>query len=186
MSFKKLEWNPEKPHIRSKGCIGAFFDTSLTGEVLNTHYEPEGYTVPVTSYKDYDISKRHPDRIYVQCPYDDINPALTIHSAFYSKELLKYTDELIYVPMYDIKEFNSDDEKSAYALNFTAKTPVVLHADKIILPTVRLKEEYIKALVDFSNGETDEAYWNAKIYVEDYMPDKQSDNFKKAKTWTGT
>ena len=159
----------------------SFFDTSLTGEVLNTHYEPEGYTVPVTSYKDYDISKRHPDRIYVQCPYDDINPALTIHSAFYSKELLKYTDELIYVPMYDIKEFNSDDEKSAYALNFTAKTPVVLHADKIILPTVRLKEEYIKALVDFSNGETDEAYWNAKIYVEDYMPDKQSDNFKKAK-----
>lgn len=159
----------------------SFFDTSLTGEVLKTHYEPEGFTIPVTSYKDYDISKRHPNRIYVQCPYDDINPALTIHSAFYSKELLKYTDELIYVPMYDIKEFHSNDEKSAYALNFTAKTPVVLHADKIYLPTERLKEEYIKALVDFSNGETDKAYWDTKIYVEDYMPEEQSDSSTKAK-----
>ena len=159
----------------------SFFDMSLTGEVLKTHYETDGFMIPVTSYTDYDISKRHPSRIYVQCPYDDINPALTIHSAFYSKELLKYTDELIYVPMYDIKGFHSDDEKSAYALNFIAKTPVVLHADKIYLPTEILKKEYIKALVDFSNGETDEAYWNTKILVENYMPEVQSANSEKIK-----
>ena len=149
----------------------SYFDTALNGDTLKTHYETEGYDIPITLCNDYDLSKRHPKRIYIQCPYDDINPAMTIHSAFYSKELLKYTDELIYVPMYNIKEFNSDDKKSAYGLNFTAKTPVVLHADKIYLPSKRLKEEYIKALIDFSEDDTDEAYWDTKIVVEDYMKD---------------
>ena len=149
----------------------SYFDTALNGDTLKTHYETEGYDIPITLYNEYDLSKRHPKRIYIQCPYDDINPAMTIHSAFYSKELLKYTDELIYVPMYNIKEFNSDDKKSAYGLNFTAKTPVVLHADKIYLPSKRLKEEYIKALIDFSEDDTDEAYWDTKIVVEDYMKD---------------
>ncbi|MBP3804753.1 MAG: LicD family protein [Oribacterium sp.] len=152
----------------------SYFDTAINGDVLKTHYITEGYDIPITLYNEYDLSKRHPKRIYIQCPYDYINPAMSVHSAFYSEELLKCTDELIYVPMYDIKEFNSDDAKSAYGLNFTAKTPVVLHADKIYLPTERLKEEYIKALISFSEGETDEAYWDTKITVEDYMKEYEA------------
>ncbi len=154
----------------------SYFDTAINGDVLKTHYETEGYDIPITLYDEYDLSKRHPKRIYIQCPYDDINPAMNVHSAFYSKELLKYTDELIYVPMYNIKEFNSNDAKSAYGLNFTAKTPVILHADKIYLPTERLKEEYIKALIEFSEGDTDEAYWDNKILVEDYMKEEKEDS----------
>ncbi len=164
-------WNKEKEQADTNVYVIpiSYFDTAINGDVLKTHYETVGYDIPITLYNEYDLSKRHPKRIYIQCPYDDINPAMSVHSAFYSKELLKHTDELIYVPMYNIKEFHSNDAKSAYGLNFTAKTPVVLHADKIFLPTERLKEEYIKALVEFSDGDTDEAYWDAKIIVEDYM-----------------
>lgn len=164
-------WNKEKEKADTDVYVIpiSYFDTAINGDVLRTHYETEGYDIPITLYNEYDLSKRHPKRIYIQCPYDDINPAMSVHSAFYSKELLKYTDELIYVPMYNIKEFHSNDAKSAYGLNFTAKTPVVLHADKIYLPTERLKEEYIKALIEFSEGDTDENYWDAKIIVENYM-----------------
>ena len=171
-------WNKESLNEQTDVFVIpiSYFDTALNGEVINTHYETEGYEIPVTSYQDYDIRQRHPKRIYIQCPYDNINPAMTIHSAFYSKELLKYTDELIYVPMYSVKEFDSSDEKSAYGLNYTVKTPVVLHADKIYLPTERLKEEYIKSLIDFSNGETDENYWDTRIFVEDYMPEHNNDS----------
>ena len=159
----------------------SYFDTLITGTVYQTHYETEGYEIPVTSIDEYDISKRHPDRIYVQCPYDDMNPAMNVHSAFYSKELLKYTNELIYVPMFDIKEFDSNDAKSAFGLRYMATMPVLFHCDKIYLPTERLKEEYVKSLVDFSKGDTDEDYWNKKIFVEDFMkeePYQQSNNKK--------
>jgi len=149
----------------------SYFDTSINGQTISTHYITEGYDVPVLSIQDYDISKRHPNRIYIQCPYDHINPAMTVHNAFYSDKLLKYTDELIYVPMYDIKEYHSNDAKTAYTLNYLVKTPVVLHADKIFLPSQSLKEEYIKILVDFSKGDTDYSYWDKKIDVEDFMND---------------
>ncbi len=171
-------WNKEISNEQNDVYVipVTYFDTSLHGEVIRTHYEAEGYDVPIVSFKDYDISKRHPKRIYIQCPYDNINPAMRVDSCFYSQELIKYTDELIYVPMFDVREFDSTDAKSAYGLNFTVKTPVLLHADKVYVPTNRLKEEYIKALIDFSNNETDESFWDTRIFVEDYMPDINNDS----------
>ncbi len=154
----------------------SYFDTSIDGSTLFTHYETDGYEVPIVSLDDYDISKRHPSRIYIQCPYDDINPAWTIHNAFYSNILLKYTDKLIYVPMFEMKDYDSNDAKSAYTLNFIVKTPVMLHADIIYLPSQSLKDEYINKLVDFSMGETDKNYWDKKIFVEDYIPKESEDN----------
>ena len=165
-------WNKESLNEQNEVYVIpiSYFDTSINGETISTHYVTDGYDVPVVSLQDYDISKHHPSRIYIQCPYDNINPAMTVHNAFYSDKLLKYTDELIYVPMFDIRNFQSDDTKTAYTLNILAKTPAVLHADKIYLPSQELKDEYIRILVDFSNNETDAEYWGKKIYVEDYMP----------------
>ena len=162
----------------------SYFDTSIDGTTLRTHYITNGYEVPIVSLNEYDILRRHPSRIYIQCPYDDINPAMTIHKEFYSNKLLKYTDELIYVPMFKIKDYDSNDTKSAYTLNFIVKTPVMLHADKVFLPSQKLKDEYIKILVDFSMGETDVNYWDRKIFVEDYMAEEseESSSTKQKKT----
>ncbi len=129
-----------------------YYETSINTEILRTHFNADGYNVPVTSLTEYDISKRHPNRIYIQYPFDNINPAMRVHNVFYSDNLLKYTDELIYVPMYDIKEYPLNDTKSAYSLNLLAKTPAVLNADKVYLPTQSLKEEYNSILIDFSKG----------------------------------
>ncbi len=152
-----------------------YYETSINTEILRTHYYTEGYGIPVTSLEDYDITKRHPNRIYIQYPFDNINPTMRVHNVFYSYNLLKYTDELIYVPMYDIKEYPLIDNKSVYTLNYLVKTPVVLNADKIYLPSHSLKDEYIKILVDFSNGETDISFWDKKIFVEDYINNLQPD-----------
>ncbi|SEA43387.1 Phosphorylcholine metabolism protein LicD [Oribacterium sp. KHPX15] len=154
----------------------SYFDTALNGDATRSHYVTEGYEIPVTTYEEYNIGQRQPKRIYIQCPYDDMNPGMTVHPLFYSSELLKYTDELIYVPMYDMEDFEPTDQKSAFGLNFIAKMPVLLHADTIYVPTERLKEEYVRALVEFSNGDTDESFWNEKIHVEDYRHDASDKN----------
>ncbi|WP_198014939.1 LicD family protein [Oribacterium sp. NK2B42] len=146
-----------------------YYETSINTEILRTHFNTEGYNIPVTSLNDYDISKRHPNRIYIQYPFDNINPAMRVHDVFYSDNLLKYTDELIYVPMYDIKDYYLHDIKSDYTLNYLVKTPAVLNSDKIFLPTPGLKDEYIRILVDFSKGDTDKVYWDQKIIVADYI-----------------
>ena len=156
-----------------------YFDTAINGTTTGTHYETEGYEIPVVSYEDYNLEQRHPSCIYIQCPYDYVNPALSVHPVFYSGDLLKYTDELIYVPMFDIKEFAPDDAKSAYGMNYYVKSPVVMHADKIYLPSERLKEAYVSCLVEFSKGEADEAFWNDRIFVEDYMCEERITKEKK-------
>lgn len=62
----------------------------------------EGYEYPedlnVISYTDYDLKTRKPDVIYIHNPYDDKNRITSIHPDYYSKELKKYTDMLVYVP----------------------------------------------------------------------------------------
>ena len=152
-----------------------YYETSINTEILRTHFNTEGFDIPVTTLKDYDISKRHPKRIYIQYPFDNINPVMRVHNFFYSDNLLKYTDELIYVPMYDIKYYHLHDNKSAYTLNYLVKTPAVLNADKIFLPTQSLKKVYIEILVDFSKGETDNSYWDKKIIVDDYIKNETPD-----------
>ena len=179
-------WNLEHSNPETNVYVMpiSYFDTALNGDTTNTHYVTEGYEIPITTYEEYNIGQRQPKRIYIQCPYDNMNPAMTVHPLFYSNELLKHTDELIYVPMFDMQDFDPSDFKSVYGLNFIAKMPVLLHADTIYVPTERLKEEYVRALLDFSGGDTDESFWNERIIVEDYLNDAldQSSSAKKKKT----
>lgn len=54
----------------------------------------------VTSYLSYDLSLERPDIIYVHNPYDEYNHVTSIHPSYYSAELKKYTDNLVYIPYY--------------------------------------------------------------------------------------
>lgn len=66
------------------------------------HYEGNLFpaNIPITSYQTYNLQEERPDAIYVHNPYDDANFVTSVHPSFYSKELKKYTQKLIYVPYY--------------------------------------------------------------------------------------
>ncbi|MCR4797568.1 MAG: LicD family protein [Lachnospiraceae bacterium] len=151
-----------------------WFDTDFLGKVIDEHYVDSGYPedVVLTSFNDYNLEARHPKRIYFQIPYDGENPSMTVHPVFYSDALLKYTYELIYVPYLDIKRIDSGDDKSYFSLNYYAKMPGVMHADRIILPSENLRKQYISALVDFGGEET-KSHWESVIRVADYMPEPE-------------
>lgn len=174
------EMEKAKPDAEVYAISIPYFDTQIDGAVIANHYVTEGYPedVELISYDAYNLEARHPKRIYFQNPYDYANPSFTVHPIYYSNELLKYTEELIYVPYLDVYEIEPGDEKAAFCMNYYVKTPGVLHADKIILPTENLKENYIKTLVEFG-GEENRPLWDHKIEVFDYRPKKNNDGAKK-------
>ena len=56
--------------------------------------------VPVTPYTEFDLQTTHPDAIYVHNPYDGNNRVTSVAPQFYSSELRKHADLLVYIPYY--------------------------------------------------------------------------------------
>ena len=79
-----------------------YYDRNPDGSMGQYHYEGMEFPsyVPITSYSDYDLEKRRPDVIYIHNPYDDHNFVTSVDTAYYSSELKKYTDLLVYIPYY--------------------------------------------------------------------------------------
>lgn len=53
--------------------------------------------VPITHYSEYNLSERRPDVVYIHNPYDNNNYVTSVHPDYYSWELKKHTDLLVYV-----------------------------------------------------------------------------------------
>ena len=66
------------------------------------HYDGQFFPdyVPVYNCDDYDLEKRRPDIIYIHNIYDDYNKVTTVDPRYYTRELKKYTDRLVYIPYY--------------------------------------------------------------------------------------
>lgn len=56
--------------------------------------------VPVIDWYTYDVESRHPDVIYIHNPYDDSNRLTQVEPRFFSHNLRKYTDMLVYIPYF--------------------------------------------------------------------------------------
>ena len=100
------------------------------------HYEGKEFPsyVPITSYSDYDLEKRRPDVIYIHNPYDDRNFVTSVDSAYYSSELKKYTDLLVYIPYYSTAGGMSEAQASCPA--YYRNIPSSLASSLSTLPVV--------------------------------------------------
>lgn len=101
------------------------------------HYDGDrfpGY-VSVTHYDAYDLDARRPDVIYIHNPYDAYNYVTSIHPRFYSGELRKYTDMLVYVP-YFVSGETVDDSLCAVS--------AVRYVDRIIVQSEAVQKAFTK------------------------------------------
>ncbi len=107
------------------------------GPVLN--YEGESFPtgVPIVHYNQYDISASRPDAIIIHNPYDDNNYVTSVLPQYYSSELKKHTDLLIYIP-YFVGFGSTEDINEAFIVS-----PGVLNADKVILQNHQIKNLYL-------------------------------------------
>lgn len=104
------------------------------------HYEGMDYPtyVPITDYEKYDLAGRCPDIIYIHNPYDDYNYVTSVDPRFYSKELKKYTQCLVYVPYFLFPKVSISYD--------TISTPVLFHADCIITQNEEVRKAYINEI----------------------------------------
>lgn len=128
------------------------------------HYEtayPEG--VVITPYGEYNFEEHFPDKIVIQCPYDEYNDGYTIHPFFYAKTLRKYTDELILIPPFVLNEIEPENERGRETLRNFCNTRGVVYADKVIVQSEHMKEVYVELLTEFAGEDTREI-WENKIW----------------------
>ncbi len=125
-----------------------YFDKNSDGSFGEKHYEGELYPeyVPVVDYRNYDFEGRHPDEIYIHNPYDDCNVLTSVHPFFYSENLRKYTDKLIYIPYFILEEIGPDDEKKIENIEYLIDQPGVYNSDLVIVQSEQMAQVYIKVL----------------------------------------
>lgn len=148
-----------------------YYDRNPDQSLGQMHYEGAEYpkNIEVTDWQTYNFEDRKPDAIYIHNPYDDINLVTCVHPRYFSENLKKYTDELVYIPYFVLDEIEPDNQTAIDDMKHFIWTPGVVHADKVIVQSEKMKQiyvnEYIKAAK--ANGLTgkhiDRKYLDQKI-----------------------
>lgn len=97
-------------------------------------------TIPITSYQNYDMEEHHPDVIYIHNPYDEYNNVTSVAPQFYSTELKKNCQKLVYVPYFYVGGLMPREHVAL---------PTYTNMDYIVVPTVKAVEN-MKSYVDAS------------------------------------
>jgi len=144
-----------------------YFDKNPDGSFKEEHYEGDQYPdyVPITRYDEFDFGKHMPDMIYIHNPYDQCNLVTSVHPFFFSENLKKFTDKLVYIPYFILGEIKPDNDDAIKEMEHFCTVPGVYNADKVIVQSEDMKQVYIKALLDAANDHSEAArkYWNDKI-----------------------
>ncbi len=140
-----------------------YYDKNPDGSFRELHYEGGQYPeyVPVTWYREYDFEERRPDIIFIHNPYDKYNYVTSVHPFYYSDNLKKYTDKLIYIPYFILNEINPYHKNEVEGMEHLCTTPGVFNADKVIVQSEAMRQIYINVLL--AEGIRDRNYWEKKI-----------------------
>lgn len=128
-----------------------YFDKNPNGTLGVMHDEKDEYpqNIEVTDWQEYRLEERRPDIIYIHNPYDDSNFVTCVHPRFFSKNLKKYTDKLVYIPYFVTMEIETDDQTLIDKMKHFCFLPGIIFADYVILQSENIRQiyinEYIKA-----------------------------------------
>ena len=141
-----------------------------TREQTEEYVVTEGFPeyVELTDFNGFDFDEVRISRIYIQNPYDNINGATSLRPFFYSDSIREYTDELIYVPWFELDEYGEEDERALYMMQFFVEVPGIVAADRILIPKSQewIRPFYIKKLVAWAGKDTEDI-WESKIEIVD-------------------
>lgn len=118
-----------------------YYDRNPDGALGEYHYEGDEFpeNVPVVHYDSYSLDKRRPDVIYIHNPYDNYNYVTSVDPRYYSKELRKYTDILVYIPYYSTSGGMSEGQMIC---------PAYYYADYIITQAEKYRKFFDPDLPD--------------------------------------
>lgn len=137
-----------------------YYDRKPGGAFGEFHYEGGDYPdyVPVVHYEAYNLEQRRPDIIYIHNPYDGNNLVTSVDPRFYSNQLKKYTDKLVYIP-YCVYDENDNINSTNVCQRYI--TPVVCNADKVILQSEKFRTAIINTIMTRSDKSRE--FWENRI-----------------------
>lgn len=128
-----------------------YYDKNPDGSLGVMHYEGGEYpkNIDITDWQTYNFEERKPEAIYIHNPYDNWNLVTCVPSRYYSNNLKKYTEQLVYIPYFILGEIEPDDQERIDKMKHFVWTPGVINADKVIVQSEKMKQiyvnEYLKA-----------------------------------------
>ncbi len=190
----KSEWDVLKSFYEDEKENGSevfvvvlpLFKKDALGNILATEDEMIKITdeafypdfVNCTKWYLYNSSIHCPDVVYCENPYDETNPCFTVPSAYYVKNMQKYSEMIINVPSAICEDFSGTDERDMYNVSNYVCTPGVVYADKILVSSENMKERYIEILTEFTN-ESLKCVWDERISECELLKDTKKNNEKK-------
>lgn len=139
-----------------------YYERGSEGTFTSFHYEGDQMPshIPVTHYENYDLQKRWPDTVFIQDPYDQTNPDISVDPRFYSQEVKKVTDTLVYISY--LNNENLPEEDWDKTVKFCT-APGVVNADMVIVLSESIKKMYLDILIN-TFGESTKKDWENKIF----------------------
>ena len=143
------------------------------------HYEGEDFPdyVPITHYNAYNLETRHPDAIYIHNPYDECNYVTSVDPRFYSSELKKYTDCLVYIPYFVVSDGVPEHH---------CTTPACCYADKVFLQSETIRDTYIEVFTKAygnSFGDPKEKFIASGSPKFDKVANSKKEDFELPENW---
>lgn len=122
-----------------------YFDLNSDRSFGEMHYEGNEYpkNIEVIDWQSYNLEARMPDVIYIHNPYDDWNRVTSVHPKFYSSNLKKYTEKLVYIPYFVLQEIEPDDQAAIDQVKHFFFLPGIINADRVIVQSEKMKQIYI-------------------------------------------
>ncbi len=122
-----------------------YYDKNPDGSFRAEHYEADLYPsyVPVTRYDAFDFEAHHPDVIYIHNAYDNWNLVTSVHPKFFSGNLKKYTDMLVYIPYFVLNDIEPDNKQMVKNIKHFCFMPGIINADKVIVQSEDMKRVYV-------------------------------------------
>lgn len=127
------------PDCEAKVVVIPYYNLDRQQQLAELVYEADLFPkdVPVIHYSQYDVATEHPDMIFIHNPYDGMNNVTRVPEQYYSYNLKKCTEQLIYSP-YGMMGYYNPSEGA-----FMCITNAVIHADKVLVQSEKVKQIYI-------------------------------------------
>ena len=132
-----------------------YYDKYGDGTLKELHYEGEEFPkeYEIIDYHNYNFARELPDCIVINSPYDDFNPVWTVDPNFYSSELKKYTNKLVYIPWFvtdEIDPKSEEDGKAFTNMEYYVTVPGLFHSDLTIVQSAGMKKAYLAKIKEFA------------------------------------
>ncbi len=141
-----------------------YYDKNPDGSFREMHDESNLYPdyVPITKYDVFDFAAHRPDIAFIHNPYDDYGYVTSVHPFFYSKNLKKYVEKLIYIPYFVLDEPNPNHKATVDSMKHFCMVPGVYNSDQTIVQSENMRKIYIDVLTE-KIGQHTRPYWEKKI-----------------------